>query len=519
MLNLPIKILKTIQLQAGTDSVTFTNINTLVAQWDAKARVTSRHLVVIINARSIDVSDYITNFLDLNGDVGVNYSYQRLSGVNAAASADRVVGANAINLPPIPGANIANAMGGSTVLIPHAFNSVNHKVVLALGGGNEYVVEAVAGRWASVAAITSVTILEGVGDDFVVGSTFHLGVIDERYLVEEIAGGVAPTFDNIPQGEGDLAIIGYARTALAAVDDTVDLAINDDTVAANYPMQEVTGRGAVAAASQPTFECGIISAANATANVFGGFAVLISQYIKNNQPHILSLSGYHEATGPTAEVRVMSGRRANVEPINKIYLAGSNFDMFSAGSLVSLYRVPKRIIQRQELTAPVATVTFANIPQNFEALLLHIYTKTDRAAASDPIRFTINADAVAANYDTQKLDGVGAVVTAARSAADQNWLLVSGSGGGSPAEQFDGGSVLFPGYADTDRHKHAVAIYGVGESAVVILSARWESLAAITSIALTPVNGPNFLAGSVFELEGILRKEGLPPSEGGQWGI
>ncbi|KKL78613.1 hypothetical protein LCGC14_2023110, partial [marine sediment metagenome] len=87
------------------------------------------------------------------------------------------------------------------VLIPHAFNTTNHKAVLAVGGSSEFTVETVAARWGSVAAITSVTIFEGVGDDFAVGTTVHLGVVDERYLVEEwlSAGTGVAIFDNIPE--------------------------------------------------------------------------------------------------------------------------------------------------------------------------------------------------------------------------------------------------------------------------------------------------------------------------------
>lgn len=517
MFNLPIKILKTVTLTAETIEVTFDDIATLVANWDAWAGVTSRHLVIISNARCVDPSDYVTQFLRFNGDLSNIYNYERLSGVNAAASAGRSEGANAINLPPVQGANIANAMGGCMVLIPHAFNTVNHKSLIALGGASEYVVEAVAGRWGSVAAITSVTLIEGVGDEYVVGSSFSIGVVDERYLVEEILDDGGGTFNNIPQGEGDLAVIGYLRTALAAVDDEVICAINDDTVVAHYPAQELVGRNGAASASQPNFEVGMVAAANATANVFGALAMTISQYAKDNQPHFLSQSGYHESTGATGEVRVMSGRRAITEPINKLYIAGANFDDFAAGSLISLYRVPKRIIQRVELTAPAANITFANIPQNFEALVLHVYARSDRAAVSDDINVNFNGDNVAANYDIQFLYGAAAVVTAVRNLASYAMLSIPSDTEG--AKEYGEGLLVILGYSQSDRHKHVAVVRGRQENVAGINSCRWENIAAITQIVLTPNVGPNFLAGSVFELEGVLKKKGLPPSEGAQWGV
>ena len=516
MLNLPIKWLKTVEITAENIEITIDDIDLLVAEWDAWAKVTSRHLVIRTNCRDIDVSNSITQFLRFNGSEAMDYMYQRLSGVDAADSAGRVDGANAINIPPIPGAANDNVWGGSMVLIPHAFNTDNHKVLLALGGSGEFSVEAVVGRWAQAAAITSVGIVEGVGDEMVVGSTVSVGVIDESYLVKEILDDGGGTFDNIPQGEGDLLVIGYLRTALAAVDDEVICAINDDTVAGNYPTQELVGRGGATSAAQPNFEVGMVAGANATANVFGALAMTISQYTKANQPHLLSQSGYHENTGPTGEVRVMSGRRANIEPVNKLYIAGSNFDDFAAGSLLSLYRVPKRIIERFILTEDTPLITFDNIPQNFEDLILHVYVRSSRAGAADYITVEINDDAVAANYDRQRLFGTGAAVGANRSASNAEWLRLAGDL--QPTGVFDGGTLLFPGYAKTDRHKHVLSFSGL-LSVAVLMSNRWESLNAINSIALTPATGPNFLAGSVFELEGVLRKEGLPPSEGEQWGV
>ncbi len=517
MLNLPIKILKTVQIEAEALAITIDNIDGLVDQWDAVARVTSRHLVLIINARSIDVSDSITNFLRFNGSSAMDYMYQRLSGVDGVDSAGRVDGANAINLPPICGANNADTWGGSEVLIPHFRNTTNHKALLALGGSSEFTVEAVAARWAQNAAITSVTVFEGTGDEMVVGSTVSIGVVDERYRVGEweSAGVGTAIFDNIPQGEGDLVMVGYARSSQAANEDEVLHYINDDTMA--FPAYEMLGRGAARTAAAANGEIAMIPGQTAGINIFGALVINYSQYIKDNDPHFTSLSGYHSGI-PLGEVRLMSGRRDNIEPINKIELDPTlGVNMF-AESLFSLYRVPKRIIERIEITRDTVDptiVTFDNIPQNFEAIQLTVYAKTDRVAGSDPVRFTINADAGPGTYNKQELYGFGGVVTALRSVGDRDWMLISGTLAAlANANEFDGGVLLFPGYAKDDRHKHCIGLFGNSDNSIYIQSARWLNTDPITSIAITPVNGPNFAAGTVVELEGIMRREGLPPSEG-----
>ncbi len=510
-MNLPIKILQSIEIETAQATVTFSDIDDLVAEWDALARVTSRHLVVIINAAGEDAVSQRDLYILLNGDSGNTYNRQEITGTAAVAAAQRNDGVPAYNASMIPAASWgATSFGGGVILIPHAFNTVNHKAILTLGGGTDYSVQGTAGRWASANAIIS--LLLGTTGNFLAGSTFHLGVIDERYLVEELTPTATAIFDNIPQGEGDLVLIGYARTDGAAVEDEVLHSINDDTTAGNYPAQELTARAAVTAAASPVNqEIGMVSGANATANVFGALVAVYSQYIKGNHPHFLSLSGYHESTGPTAEVRTMSGMRANDEPVNKIVYQPNAGTNFVTGSLFSLYRVPKRIIERVELDAAAASITISNIPQNFEALILHVYAKTDRAAGSDPVRFTINGDGIAAHYSTQELYGFGAVVTAVRTNADQDWMLVSGTG---PAGEFDGGTLIFPGYAETDRYKHCFGLYGNSDNSVFIVSDIYMLTDAITSISIAPLNGPNFLAGTVIELEGILRVEGLPPDEG-----
>jgi len=388
-----------------------------------------------------------------------------------------------------------------------------------MGGAYEQVMEVVAARWASADAIASVTILEGLGDDFTVGSIFHLGVIDERYLVEEIdlaADGQA-VFDNIPQGEGDLLTIGYARSDRAGVEDEVLHSFNDDTVAVNYPAVSGEGRGAATAGAGVNQECAMVSGDNATALVFGALVALYSQYTKGSYPHFLTTSGYHESTGATGEIRTMSGGRLNIEPINKLVFEPNAGTDFKAGSLFSLYRIPKRIIERVKLTEQATDITFNNIPQNFEALILHVYARTDRVAADDNLEIWINGDAVLGHYDIQILYGTVAVVAAGRNTAYNQWIS-SVHGATAAAHLFGGGSIFFPHYNKTDREEHAIVFHGNVGIVWYTRSCRWEGTAAITQIQITPWVGPNFMPGSVFELEGILRKEGLPPSEGEQWG-
>jgi len=511
---LPVRVLERQELSVPVASVTFSNIDTLVADWDAKAGVTSRHLVVMVNAKSPDAVAKRAVEIQFNGDAGANYWHNTMTGENAVTDGDQEVGVNYLFEYPggtdypfaIPGATYANAFGGGTLLIPHAFNAIDNKTVIGLGGVVEDYVSTVAGLWGSTDAITSMVLTLDTGN-FDTGSTILLGVVDERYLVEEDTNATAdflPVFDTIPGDGHDLVMIGYLRADLAA--DVVDTKheINNDNAAANYFRQRLFARGGALTSVQENSNWLLYSPANlSTADVFAGLLINYSQYAEaTNHVHYAALSGYYSVAGNRVYTEVLSGRWANVAAITKLEYfpaAGVNFE---AGSLFSLYRVPRYTIDRQELAAPAATITFDNIPDTYEVLQLNIYARSDVAALSEDVEITLNADAVAANYDFQELTSTGAVVAAARNAASQVIMAIPAANEG--ANEFGGGAITIPIYTRTDGHKHLITLSGTQENQVIIRSSRWEDSSAITRIDLDLAGANNFVAGSVFELVGVI---------------
>jgi len=516
MLLLPLQVIDRHVVPAGgEENFTFSDIDTLIPSG-------ARHLVLISNAATVGVGDYGDLGVRPNADDTADKGHQRLQGVGAGTASAVSNGATYWLCSRIlAGPNFPDAFGGGVMIIPHAFNTTNHKVALLLAGAVEHAVNISAFHWANTDAITSLYILGSTV--FVAGSIFTLAVIDEQYNIsEEILDGADGTFtvDNIRQGEGDLLTIGYLRSDQAAVEDEVLHAINDDAVAANYPAQELTGRAAVTAAASPVNqEIGMVSGDNALANDFGALAATYPQFGRGYQPHFLSLSGYYESTGPTSEVRAMSGRRAFVEPINKlIYTPNAGTD-FKDGSGLWVYRVPKRLIARQVLTADQARITFTDIPQYFDALIIHIWARSTTGEVDDTVAIEINNDAGPLTYDSQRLAASVAAATAFRSAGSPSISTVPGST--DPARSFAGGTLFIPQYNRTDGHKHIIVFDGDAEDILQFYSFRWENLNAITQIELylTDVGAQEFVAGSVFELEGVLRKEGLPAENGMIFGV
>ena len=508
----PIKILDKRTVPSGGEaSHTFSGIDVLVAQWDATAGVTSRHLMIMINGTGETAAAEIAVELQLNGLATAIYNDQQLKGANVTDSAAIATGQTSLTVGLISAANASNAFGGGMILIPHAFNAVNHKAVLALTGAHENGVMAVAGRVALTAAITSVLVKPATGD-FAANTEIILAVVDETFNIGEsiLTGAASFDFDSIRQVEGDLVAIGYLRGSSAAVTDTLAHDINADATVGNYGRLYLRGIGsATAAATAADKLIGFIVGKNAGANEFSPFIGQYSNYADGiNHPHYLTLSGLHEST-PSGAAYSVSGRRKNVAAITQLEFFGAGgAGNFEAGSMMSLYVVPKRLLKRVKLTATATSITFNknDIPgwrnNEFEALQINIYARTDVAALTDGIDLELNDDAVAADYDTQYLQGAGAAVTAARSAASQQIGVCSGNTAG--ANEFSGGSFLLPSYSRTDRHKHIEALTGIVEDMVQLLSARWESLNGIIKIELTPTTGPNFMIGTVAELVGVL---------------
>ena len=511
----PLHILEKHVVPAGGEaSVNFNTIAAQIAVWDAFIQKTSRHLCILVYAASEGAVDSRNLYVKFNGDAGNNYNDLYILGLNAAPSAAITTGATSAQVLNIPGTNYADAFGGGFILIPHAFNALNHKSMVALGGSAESDVGAYTNRWASNNAITSILLEPGVGD-FVENSVFYLCVVDERYQIgESILSGADGTFSfpNIEARDGDLVAIGYLRTNVGVTADNFWHEINADTTAANYFLQSLGGDDTPAiSASGPTNNnvVAVVPGDNATANVFGALLAFYPHFAGSlNDPNVLALSGYHEEVANDARITAISARRNNVEAINRIDYTPGGAGEFKDGSMMSIYRSPSHLIKRHICMVSEAEVVFDRLGEfshSFEAIEIRVYARTDRASADDNILIAFNDDVVNVNYDEQVLYGVGAVPTAARSAAYRHWLSITGTeAAGANVNEFGCGSVLLLNYANNYGHKHGLAIFGRTENCINLLSCRWENTNPITKITLTGFTGEPFLVDSVFEVYGIV---------------
>ena len=208
MFNIPTQRLAKVTVTETTSAVTL-SVNPIVI---AALSFTPRHLVVRVNAKTASTAGYERDNIQLqfNGDTGSNYNVHYLAGVGSSTGAARINGA-ATYLMGQTAADDAYWFAGGECLIPDALSTRTHKSIISLTGSNEDIVQAVAGRWASTAAIVNVTFTcYQSPNQWLAGSTFELCVVDESFNIDEQIKGSDGTFtvSSIAAADGDLVVIG-----------------------------------------------------------------------------------------------------------------------------------------------------------------------------------------------------------------------------------------------------------------------------------------------------------------------
>ena len=161
------------------------------------------------------------------------------------------------------------------------------------------------------------------------------------------------------------------------------------------------------------------------------------------------------------------------------------------------------LLERTELNASAASVTFANIPQTGYTDL-KIVVSARSASATDRDQINLNFNGLTTNQSHRILFGIPTVLTSSESGTKIRVGYISGNS--ATANTFGNGEIYIPNY--TSANAKSVSADGVSETnanpAGAQLSASlWNSTAAITTIAIVTESGSDFLANSTFSLYGI----------------
>ena len=171
-------------------------------------------------------------------------------------------------------------------------------------------------------------------------------------------------------------------------------------------------------------------------------------------------------------------------------------------------------IAQTVLSANAASITFSDIPDTFENLMLVLSGASATAAVNDNIFFQVNGD-TGGNYSFCRTitDGAANTVTAQNGSGGVN----QGFGGTIPASQAianQAGSMelLLPGYKRTVFFKSMISrAVGVSDdttpTADIIIehdASTWNNTDAINAVKLFLASGDDFVAGTVATLYGYM---------------
>jgi hypothetical protein len=162
------------------------------------------------------------------------------------------------------------------------------------------------------------------------------------------------------------------------------------------------------------------------------------------------------------------------------------------------------LLERIELNASAASVTFSNIPQTgYTDLKLVFSARDDNSAVYNNMLLTFNGSTT--GYSERVLGGTGsATFSSSQSASSLQFQYINSAN--STANSFSNGEFYIPNY--TSSNYKSVSVDNVQEnnatSAVVGLAAQlWSNSAAITTIKLEPASSKLFQANSTFSLYGL----------------
>ena len=524
MYGLPTTTIAKTTLTSASDTVTL-DIDTSALSFSGGENDDPRHLIIRMNPRSTATTGGV--YMRFNGDTGDNYNYGDIYGHDTTEAYE--FREDQARFWVGMAVNDTGEYSVGEWIVPDAFSTRGHKTLLGVSGrdhGN-YGIQVIAGRWANTAALTSVTFW-GDGTNFDTNSYFELAVVDESYSIYESINTGAANFDksSISAGDGDLVIVGSLKSAEATVEE-LSVSLNNDNTESNYWRQRLNGHQAEIAAYANAVDLmgHTAGTANGHAEAFGGFVGFIPQYsdtTNNGDRQILGIAGTHvsdDASGHDNkhEIALTSLRWDNTNAVTQVTVHGRNTANFVADSMLSIYKVPKGLITRTEITSDTSSISF-DVGDDYDHLELTGYIRTDRSASSDGLIMSLtphggSSDTTDSNYSSQELEGVGSTDSASSSTSDRTVATISGNG---TANLFGAFSMFIPNYRLTDRHKASLSFSGEGDSSAsgsYVRSNRWANTAEIHSIVLTPNAGSNFKAGTIVELRGVNATVVAPTSD------
>ena len=160
------------------------------------------------------------------------------------------------------------------------------------------------------------------------------------------------------------------------------------------------------------------------------------------------------------------------------------------------------LLERIELNASAASVTFANIPQSgYTDLKIEFSIRTDQSSVNENVYFAFNGST--ANFSARWFFGGGG---SGIGSSTTGRIAGFGNGNTATSNTFGSSTVYIPNYTSANNKSYsgdAVLETNATTAYDGLIAGLWSNTAAITSITLTPQTGPNFLQYSTFSIYGL----------------
>jgi hypothetical protein len=166
------------------------------------------------------------------------------------------------------------------------------------------------------------------------------------------------------------------------------------------------------------------------------------------------------------------------------------------------------LLERIELNASAASVTFSNIPQSgYTDLKVVVSARTSASVTDVYFNMNFNND-TGANYTMRSLSGSGATASSDTWTSQNNAYVYQAVGNTATASTFSNIEIYIPNY--TSSAQKSFSTDGVAENNTATANNRWNALqasiwtgtAAINTVSFTPASG-SFVQYSTFSLYGL----------------
>jgi len=166
------------------------------------------------------------------------------------------------------------------------------------------------------------------------------------------------------------------------------------------------------------------------------------------------------------------------------------------------------LIKGETIVANTTSYTFSAIPSTYTDLCLRLSLRGDQANYSEIILLEFNGSS-AANYSYTAIRSNSDTPDSVRGSGQTYGRVGYANSGNSTANTFGNAEIYIPSYT-VSQNKPLSGIgmsennsTTAGEAWITPYATLWSQTAAISSIKVSPINGPNWVAGSSFYLYGI----------------